>query len=59
VLSVLPSRWKGVNILSLSASGTPGPQSITRRDEDPEADRLELEPELGMGRHLVPVEQRE
>jgi hypothetical protein len=30
VLSVLPSRWKGANILSLSASGTPGPQSITR-----------------------------
>ena len=28
--SVLPSRWKGANILSLSASGTPGPQSITR-----------------------------
>jgi hypothetical protein len=30
VLSVLPSRWKGANILSLSDSGTPGPQSITR-----------------------------
>ena len=29
-LSVSPSRWKGANILSLSASGTPGPQSITR-----------------------------
>jgi hypothetical protein len=27
---VSPSRWKGANILSLSASGTPGPQSITR-----------------------------
>jgi hypothetical protein len=30
VLSVSPSRWKGANILSLSASGTPGPQSMTR-----------------------------
>jgi hypothetical protein len=29
------------------------------RDEHPEADRLKLKPELGMGRRLIPVEQRE
>ena len=30
VLPVSLSRWNGANIVSLSASGTPGPQSITR-----------------------------
>ena len=30
VVPVPPSRWKGTNIRSLSASGTPGPRSTTR-----------------------------